>query len=45
MKKKLLYVQLCAFVLLTPALSQPALAQDEGDSRFEEITVTATKRE
>ena len=45
MKNNHLYVQLCACVLLTPALALPALAQDEGDTRFEEITVTATRRE
>ena len=45
MKKNRFYVYLCACALAIPGLSSPALAQDSEDSRFEEITVTATKRE
>lgn len=45
MKKKQLFVYLCACTLAIPGLSSLALAQDSEDSRFEEITVTATKRE
>lgn len=45
MKKKNLGVYLLAPVLATLALPQLASAQDDGDDRFEEIVVTATKRE
>ncbi len=45
MNNKNLRVHLWAPVLSVLALSTPALAQDEEDTRFEEITVTATKRE
>ena len=45
MKKKHPGVYLWAPVLLTLSLPQLASAQEDEDSRFEEITVTATKRE
>ncbi len=45
MKKKNPGVYLWAPVLLTLSLPQLAAAQETEDSRFEEITVTATKRE
>lgn len=45
MKKKYLRVYLWAPVFLAVGLPQLAGAQDEDDNRFEEITVTATKRE
>ena len=44
MKKKYSGVYLWAPVLLTLSLPQLATAQDDEDTRFEEITVTATKR-
>jgi iron complex outermembrane receptor protein len=45
MKKNSLNVHFCALVSLALALPQLAVAQGEEDDRFEEITVTATKRE
>jgi iron complex outermembrane receptor protein len=45
MKKKHAGVYLWAPVLLTLGLPQFASAQEDDDARFEEITVTATKRE
>ena len=45
MKKTGLRVYLMAPVLAVCVLSTPAMAQEEEDSRFEEITVTAAKRE
>ena len=44
MKKKHPGVYLWAPVLLTLTLPQLAAAQEDEDNRFEEITVTATKR-
>ena len=44
MKKKYAGVYLWAPVLLTLTLPQLAAAQEDEDNRFEEITVTATKR-
>ena len=45
MKKNQLFVYLSACILAMAGWSSPGLAQNEEDSRFEEITVTATKRE
>lgn len=44
MKKKHTGVYLWAPVLLTLSMPQLTAAQEDGDERFEEITVTATKR-
>jgi iron complex outermembrane receptor protein len=45
MKKNTLRVYLCAPVMFAIGLSAPVVADEHEDSRFEEITVTATKRE
>jgi iron complex outermembrane receptor protein len=45
MKKNRLRVYFLAPICAAIALPQLSVAQDEGDGRFEEITVTATKRE
>jgi len=45
MKKNSLRVYLWAPVFTVLGFSAPAIAQDDGDARFDEITVTATKRE
>lgn len=45
MKKIKLRVYLCAPVMASIAFSAPVSADEHEDSRFEEITVTATKRE